>query len=568
MRAHAQRRRDLNLLFVGAIASALSLLSFQYYFQHNQVLLYGDAVAHINIARRLFDSQTPGLLQLGTVWLPLPHLLMAPFLVSDWLWQSGVGGSIPSMIAFVFGVTGIFRLTRGVLGADERTQPWAGAGAWVAAAIFAANPNLLYLQATAMTEPLYLALFIWAVVYFWEWTRLVAAEKAGRNGNPLWKCAVCLAGTELTRYDGWFLAAAAGGLAVVVVKRHWSDRPLRAAVAKFLVAIAIAPLFWLTYNWAAYGDPLEFARGPYSARAIEQKTAQPGYPAHPGAGNLAMAGSFFLKSAELNMAPGNWGRLWVAVLLAAAFVFLGRLRVAGNVLLLLWTPLLFYALSIARGGVPLFVPTWWPHTWYNIRYGLQFLPLFALSGVSLAATGPSLVRTTAARFGRVPAWLEDVSSPRLRGMSAGAILLLCASSYLSVWRSAPLCFTEAWVNSRTKLSLEASVARIVSAFPPGTRYLMYAGDHVGAFQQAGVPLRQMINEGNHRPWKKPSDPEGLWERALANPARYADVVIAFDGDALDQAVNRGELTLVTEIHTTGQPYARIYLTRAAVNQSR
>ena len=52
------------------------MFSFLYYFQHNDLLLYGDAVAHINIARRVFDSQTPGLLQLGTVWLPLPLSLI------------------------------------------------------------------------------------------------------------------------------------------------------------------------------------------------------------------------------------------------------------------------------------------------------------------------------------------------------------------------------------------------------------------------------------------------------------------------------------------------------------
>ena len=101
----------------------ISLLSFLYYFQRGEILLYGDAVAHINIARRVFDSQTPGLLQLGTVWLPLPHLLMIPFLLSDWMWQSGVGGSIPSMIAYVLGAVGIFRLTRRVLRSAERTRP-------------------------------------------------------------------------------------------------------------------------------------------------------------------------------------------------------------------------------------------------------------------------------------------------------------------------------------------------------------------------------------------------------------------------------------------------------------
>jgi len=151
---------------------------------------------------------------------------------------------------------------------------------------------------------------------------------------------------------------------------------------------------------------------------------------------------------------------------------------------------------------------------------------------------------------------------------AGAIVVLVGISYFLVVRSEPLCFTEAWVNSRTKLALEASVSRIVSGFPPSTRYLMYVGDHVGVFQQAGVPLLQVVNEGNHRPWKKPSDPEGLWERALADPAKYADVVIAYDGDAVDREVEKKDLTLFTEIHTTGQPPARVYLTRSALNRLR
>src|SRR5271154_6923775 len=97
------------------LAIFVSVFSFLFYYRHGDVLLYGDAVAHINIARRVFDSKTPGLLQLGTVWLPLPHLLMVPFLISNQMWQRGVGGSIPSMAAYVFGVVGMFRLVRGVL---------------------------------------------------------------------------------------------------------------------------------------------------------------------------------------------------------------------------------------------------------------------------------------------------------------------------------------------------------------------------------------------------------------------------------------------------------------------
>src|SRR5438132_3937150 len=148
------------------LATCASVFTFLYYFRNGEVMLYGDAVAHINIARRVFDSQTAGLLQLGTVWLPLPHLLMIPFLLSDWMWRSGVGASIPSMVAYVVGAMGIFRLTRDLLADHERTRSRARLAAWIAALIYGANPNLIYLQSTAMTEPLYLAFFIWTVVYF------------------------------------------------------------------------------------------------------------------------------------------------------------------------------------------------------------------------------------------------------------------------------------------------------------------------------------------------------------------------------------------------------------------
>src|SRR5437879_7805150 len=107
-----------DIFLVAQLAAAISIASFFYYLRHGDLLLYGDAVAHINIARRVFDSRTPGILQLGTVWLPLPHLLMLPFLLSRWLWQTGIGGSIPSLIAYVFSVVGIFRLVRTAPGVD------------------------------------------------------------------------------------------------------------------------------------------------------------------------------------------------------------------------------------------------------------------------------------------------------------------------------------------------------------------------------------------------------------------------------------------------------------------
>ena len=76
-----------------ALAGVLSIAAFAYFYGRDTILAYSDAVSHLEIARRVIDSRTPGLLQLGTVWLPLPHVLMIPFLVSMRMWRTGAGGS-------------------------------------------------------------------------------------------------------------------------------------------------------------------------------------------------------------------------------------------------------------------------------------------------------------------------------------------------------------------------------------------------------------------------------------------------------------------------------------------
>ena len=54
-----------------------------FFYAHGWLLYYGDAEAHLNGARRVFDSQTPGYDQLGPPWLPLLHVLMLPFVRND-----------------------------------------------------------------------------------------------------------------------------------------------------------------------------------------------------------------------------------------------------------------------------------------------------------------------------------------------------------------------------------------------------------------------------------------------------------------------------------------------------
>ena len=55
-------------------------------------------------------------------------------------------------------------------------------------------------------------------------------------------------------------------------------------------------------------------------------------------------------------------------------------RAAARVLVdaALWIPVPFYAYSVAYGSVPIFIPVWWPHSYYNTRYGMELLPAIAL----------------------------------------------------------------------------------------------------------------------------------------------------------------------------------------------
>jgi hypothetical protein len=250
---------------------------------------------------------------------------------------------------------------------------------------------------------------------------------------------------------------------------------------------------------------------------------------------LPTAFSFFLKSAELNVAQGIWQRLWVLLLLAGtiASLIFDRRRWP---FLLLWTPVPFYMLSIAYSGVPIYVPSWWPFSYYNVRYGLELLPAFAVF-ISLV----------------VYVLLGFAKNRNAATVIVASTAIFVCGSYAAIWHAGPVCFQEASINSRTRIALETELASTIKKLPKDSTLLMYLGDHVGAIQRAGIPLRQVINEGNHRPWIRPSDPDGLWERTLADPQRYADYVIESDNDPVAQSVQKSQLQPIAVIHVLGQP---------------
>ena len=522
----------LEWLIVVTSCAAASITAIVWSWRNNALLNYGDAVAHLHIARRVFDSHRPGLTQLGSVWLPLPHLLLLPFVqIYSW-WASGFAGVIPSSLAYLAACAGVYRLARHWL---------SPAPSALALAFFALNPNLLYLQTTAMTEPLFVCEMVWVVVLLVEW-RASLDSNAKQSRRLLCLIALVLIAAIFTRYDGWIMAFLAWTCMGLTLARRGRLRSPCFWIASIL--LAAAPIAWFVYNSVGFGDWLYFARGPYSAKAVEMNTSVPGSPPHPGWHNPWVALIFYIKAAELDAAALAWGNtLLILSLLGTMWAWLTARKLAFTGALLLWFPAVFYAYSVAYGSVPIFVPIWWPHSWYNLRYGMELLPAFAL------ALGFAAQFVLAAVF-------EFKPRPRNHPSTTVVIALFFAAIAFNtarMLRECPHVYVEGAkiYEARRPYDLEIPPAlRALLAERPGSVVLMDTSVFPEFVAFTGIPLRQTINE---------SDLE-FYHAALDAPAAHAALVLAFDGDEIDRAVKAHPegLTAVRRFSTAGKPDGTIY----------
>src|SRR5437588_10880714 len=248
-------------------------------------------------------------------------------------------------------------------------------------------------------------------------------------------------------------------------------RPSRRSSIGFILLLAATTSLWLTYNYEVYGNALEFLNGPYWARAIQEKTSHVMGSRHPGDHDLLTAKSYYIKAAELTVGEGLWQYWMFGVAFCAALIAILQKR--RRAALLLWLPLPFYVLSIAYGSVPIFVPQWWPHSYVNVRYGLQLLPAIAI------------FFALAVEMGRQINYSQRTN--RLIAIGGVAIALI---SQTSIWRAAPICLREARANSIARIAVESALAVEMKKLPPTSTLMMFTGTHGGALQRAGIPMRR------------------------------------------------------------------------------
>ncbi len=489
---------------------AIGLYAAEWVFNRGYTLYYGDSEAHLNIARRIIDSKTPGPEQIGTVWLPLPHLAMLPFVKSDAAWRTGLAGAIPSRICFILAAMFLFAAAKRVYATN--------AAAFSVLLIFTLNPNLLYLQATPMTESMFLAGtggLVWAIVWF-------------RDSQSIWP--ILFAGVasnvaSLTRYEGWFVIPFAAILLLIIAKKK------RHAIVFGAIA-ALGPLAWLAHNQYYYSNALEFYNGPYSALAIYARQFARGMQPYPGDHNWAMALKYYFTASSFVV--GVPALTLGAIGLLA--VFFKPRRALLPLAILALTPV-FHIWSMHSSGTPIFIPTLWPFSYYNTRFAIAVLPLVAFSIGALLAFPLGKWRIfVAILLAAIPAsiWAEK----------------------LAIKHEPAICWKESEVNSAARRDWTHQAAEFLAAnYRPGSGILCSFGDLTGILREAGIPLRETISQENQADW--------ILSTMRPYLALRSEWAIAFAGDDVASAVQRAgrfgkHYELRRQIIVKGAPVVEIY----------
>jgi hypothetical protein len=450
---HYPKEHERVARLAGLAAVLAGSLAAWWYVRAGLTLSHYDAKAHLVVARRILDSLTPGWKQIGAVWLPLPHLVNLLPTQLDVFYRTGAFAVALSVACFGLLSYACARLVLDATGSRSATV----AGLLV----LVLNPDLLYLQATPMTEPLLLALVTISVSMLTRW---VAVD--GRSGATA--TGMALAAACLTRYEAWPVTAMALGLAVLALWRRGSSfgQAVR-AVARLAFFPAAALLAFLVQSKLTVGH--WFVTGGFYV------------PDNPDTGRpFKTIGSIWWASHHLN----GYGVLLCAAAGAAVVLVTGlwvRARAASLVTLAL----------VGSAALP----------WYAFYSGHPFRFRYMIPLVPALAVWAGIAVGRAGRF-------------RVAAAAALAVLVLAETRPLDP--AAPMVL-EAQLD-RQHSRERRTVAEYLQAHRHGEKMLASLGSlshFVQELSSTGVRIRDVVHEGNG----------DLWAAALKHPSAHVGWVL-------------------------------------------
>jgi hypothetical protein len=482
-----------SLKYVAAISFLLIVAAFLFFFAQDQTFVHIDAIAHVNKARNLFDKIEPGLQQLGTIWLPLPHLLMAPLAAIDPLWRTGIAGSVISILSF--SGTSILLFLTGL--------EWTGSlvVGWLAFFLFALNPHLIYLFTTPENEPLMIFCAAGLLCYLVRWSQ-------DENWKDFALAAVFVFAGTWTRYEGWALAAMATVLIPIVTRKN------KVAASIIFAGAAVAgPMLWMLFNHIYFEDPIAFI---WSAGSAQSYAAQTTFIT---AGKWWDSASLYFMDAAYCLNPMQ---IWLAIAgIISSLMFISRKYWRPTVILIggCITIFAFYTINLYLNIVPISLPGMLendPHSVMNVRYGSVMaaaVPLFAAQFVFVIWRQVERRRAYSLLL-LAPLFLPDplpnaTHEPMSRQFTEN-LFYVEAIHNQSFWMPP---FVE--IAKKLKSDIEARNGQ------PGLILTNTRIVHVVVWA-TGIPMRRFVTEMNKR----------LWESNLANIRPNVQWIITEEGDQL------------------------------------
>ena len=345
------------LRYVIIFAAIVGLVAQYLSYVNGLVLAYNDSGLHLDVARRIYDSRDPGIVnQIGVVWLPVPHLLLVPFVYFDYLWTTGIAACITGWVYYVMTAGFLYRIMRYVTKDNH--------SALFGILFFLLNPSILYLYTTAMTEPLFL-LFICIIIYhFLRWFET-------ENSGEIVRAGIAAALAVMTRYDAWPFTFAAFAV-LFIVSIVYKKRNAFRNILYFLGAPILTIAWYLWTNYSLRGDILAFQRGAYSSEYQVNLRYPEGAPFKYN----------FISTLDIinNAILMNAGYILIALAVIGLVMFLVKNKFSFYclipLLLLMFYPVNFYSVFLGQATIEL--PMTDPRGFFQSRYVIGVLPGLAV----------------------------------------------------------------------------------------------------------------------------------------------------------------------------------------------
>lgn len=483
-------KSDPLIVWLAIITIGLSIASYIFRLRTGGLEAYIDGLSHLMISRRIIDSPTPGLSQLGGVWPPAPHIASLLFVWNDWMFYSGSAGSFFSMASYAVVILCIYKLIMAI-----------GCRSWVAfigAIIVALNPNILYMQTTSMTELPLLASMTFATYSLVRWAQ------SERIVWLVWLVASVWIGTA-TRYEAWALL---GTVVVFVAIDSYRKKHSHAQLFDLIVYVGFfAGTFIL--GWSAWNRIiiqsgwLGFLDSEYASASLWVSENE------PSLGRPLVAVMTYLYAMRH---IGGLAFLICTAMGLVAFLIRDKLRLETVNVLVLAFPAPFFILMLTAGLRPLHVPEI-SNGAYNVRFALQMLPICGILTAYLMETIVSAVmhwipsrteinrqRIGLSRFGKTSAIL----------VLAGVVGVVTAPHH-TITLEEPL---SAELSGQTRILQREAATWLRVHYSGEGKILMQTPGNETALFFSHILLKNVIYEGTNT--------EDQWNSALHSPDDWVD----------------------------------------------